>query len=228
MTWKNLKKESREKGVEGIKSFWKSDKSIEIKRRWSERMKKDNPSFKEEVIQKIREKAKERNKNPEFKEKFKKAMGTERIRKMRSTRIIEWHKNKTPEQEKSRREKIRKTSIEQWERGNNGYHPNKILASHNHRTWIEKLMKERLEREQISFEEQKRVGRYVPDFMIGNLIVECDGEQWHTDKTQEYDRKREDYIREKGYNIVRFKGVQIVNNLDECITVIRDMLEGEK
>lgn len=55
--------------------------------------------------------------------------------------------------------------------------------------------------------------RYILDFVIdapsGVMVnVECDGEEWHTDKV--YDAARDDYVRSIGYGaVVRFTGTEI-------------------
>lgn len=96
-------------------------------------------------------------------------------------------------------------------------HPNRILASRNRRTFIEKVMKQELEKNNIQFEEQKRIGRRYADFCINDLIVECDGERFH-DKIE--DRKRDLELQLQGYRILHFKANDITYNTQKCIDIL--------
>jgi very-short-patch-repair endonuclease len=63
------------------------------------------------------------------------------------------------------------------------------------------------------YEAQKRIGRYAVDFYLPDrdLIVECDGEYWHRDKTR--DDLRDANLRESGYHhIVHIPGKAIVKD----------------
>lgn len=53
-------------------------------------------------------------------------------------------------------------------------------------------------------ERQKTVGKYKVDLCINDsLIVECD--EWgHADRNQEYENCREDFLKQRGYHVVRF------------------------
>lgn len=57
----------------------------------------------------------------------------------------------------------------------------------------------------IDYEAQKAIGPYIVDIFFPkiNLIVECDGDYWHTlPGAQEKDRRRDTYFRSKGYTVV--------------------------
>ena len=56
-----------------------------------------------------------------------------------------------------------------------------------------------------------------PDFLIGKLCSECDGERWHKDKD---DTKRDRELIAAGYEILHFKGKMINKNIqkvERCI-----------
>jgi very-short-patch-repair endonuclease len=97
----------------------------------------------------------------------------------------------TEERRKSKSEEKKKLYREHPEA-----HPNRKLANNKTKmSYPEKLVYEKLEDLQISFEHQKKIGkRYVDFYLIAtNTIVEVDGERWHQDA--EKDRLRDEEIR---------------------------------
>lgn len=79
-------------------------------------------------------------------------------------------------------------------------------------TTIEQAVQNELDRRDIAYSKQVRVGRYFVDFMVSSLslVIECDGCYWHaceqcgfTDEKgkREYDRVRSAHIESKGYTV---------------------------
>jgi very-short-patch-repair endonuclease len=94
-----------------------------------------------------------------------------------------------------------------------------------HRTDIEIIMAEALEREGIEAVEQFPIrGRfgYVLDFAIPEkkIDIECDGEHFHKEGNSR-DRKRNWVLRNRGWKILRFTGTQIKEDINSCITKIK-------
>lgn len=60
---------------------------------------------------------------------------------------------------------------------------------------------------------QKQIGKYRVDFLLpeANLIIECDGEQFHQDKHRDWQRDK--WLYEEGYTVLRFSGKQIYQEL---------------
>ena len=56
------------------------------------------------------------------------------------------------------------------------------------------------------FRRQVAIGNYIADFCVQGckLIVEVDGEQHSTDAARLYDAKRDQFLREAGYRVLRF------------------------
>lgn len=54
------------------------------------------------------------------------------------------------------------------------------------------------------------------------LVVELDGSQ-HLEQ-QEYDAERTEFLKSKGYRVLRFWNNDVMNNLDKVLTVIWDAL----
>ena len=94
-----------------------------------------------------------------------------------------------------------------------------------HKTDIEEIMQEALEKEGIKVVPQYPIrGRfgYILDFAIPDLKIdiEVDGENWHPEGNSR-DRKRNWFLRSKGWTILRFKGEEIKNNIQQCVDKIK-------
>jgi very-short-patch-repair endonuclease len=82
-------------------------------------------------------------------------------------------------------------------------HPNRKLANNRNKiSYPERVAYNWMTSNDISFEHHKRIGQYFPDFVIGNLIIEIDGEYWHNEET---DRKKDIFFNESGYEVIRIK-----------------------
>jgi len=80
-------------------------------------------------------------------------------------------------------------------------HPNRKLAGNRSKiSYPERVAYDWLSKNNVEFEHQKKVGRYYPDFVIGNMIVEIDGQYWHN---EEKDKKRDSFLQQNGYTVVR-------------------------
>ena len=142
----------------------------------------------------------------------------------RREKISKAHLGKTKHTEESK-EKLRQAAKAQWARGNKGYHPNKAVAGNrNRRTYIENIMADNLDKNNIKYKEQQRIGKYFPDFIIKNIIVECDGEHWHN---KEYDEIRDSFLITQGYKVLRFTSKEIKSNINKCINKIKNTIKDD-
>ncbi len=68
----------------------------------------------------------------------------------------------------------------------------------------------------LEFRRQYPIGDYIVDFICRkkNLIVELDGGQHNTPEAIEYDKIRTDFLKSKGYLVLRFWNFEIDNNID--------------
>lgn len=65
---------------------------------------------------------------------------------------------------------------------------------------------------------QKTIGIYKVDFLYGTLIIEIDGHEYHKTKEQrEHDYKRERYLMNKCYNVIRFMGIEVFLDPKRCV-----------
>ena len=86
----------------------------------------------------------------------------------------------------------------------------------------------RLRRRQVSghhFRRQHRIGPYFVDFACrrSKLAIELDGSQH--DGRQRYDRRRDEYIRGKGYQVIRVGNEEVFTNIDGVLEAIALALE---
>lgn len=98
-------------------------------------------------------------------------------------------------------------------------HPNRKLA--NNRTKMsfpEKVLYDYLKSKKIKFKHNEYIKPYWPDFLIGKLIIEVDGQRWHD---KEYDKKRDEFLISKGYIVERFSAKDIIKDVSIVDTVIR-------
>jgi very-short-patch-repair endonuclease len=86
-------------------------------------------------------------------------------------------------------------------------------------TEAERLLWSRIRKKQIkgfSVYRQRIIGNYIVDFYCprAKLIIEIDGGQHYTDKGIEEDKKRDEYMRDLGFKVLRFSSREIIKNLD--------------
>ncbi|HBH19471.1 MAG TPA: hypothetical protein DEB30_01545 [Candidatus Peribacter riflensis] len=78
----------------------------------------------------------------------------------------------------------------------------------------------------LKFRRQVPVGPFVVDFLcLGKrLIIEVDGDSHFQPGIQQKDRKREDFLREQGFTVLRFKNGFVVEDCDLVLTNIGEKL----
>ena len=79
----------------------------------------------------------------------------------------------------------------------------------------------------VHFRNQHAIGNYIVDFCAPRrkLIIELDGSQ-HLEQ-EEYDDERTEFLKSKGYKVLRFWNNDVMNNVDSVLTVIWDTLQKE-
>jgi len=77
------------------------------------------------------------------------------------------------------------------------------------------------------FVRQSPAGAYIADFMCrdSKLIIEADGATHSTEAERGADRTRTAYLEAEGYRVLRFQNDEILNGMDEVLTIIRSALE---
>ena len=101
-----------------------------------------------------------------------------------------------------------------------------------HRTDIEILMANALEDNNIEAVEQWPIRSkhgYILDFGIPELKIniEVDGEIWHK-KGNSHDRKRNWFLRGKGWSILRFRGNEIKEDVYKCVDKVQTIINERR
>ena len=101
-----------------------------------------------------------------------------------------------------------------------------------HKTDIEVIMEEALEKEKIEVVEQYPIRTkhgYMLDFAIPELKIdiEADGEHYHKIGNSR-DNKRNWVLKNKGWTILRFRGKEIRTDIQSCIARIKDTITRRK
>ena len=83
-------------------------------------------------------------------------------------------------------------------------------------TSIEKKVYDELKRRGFLFEKQKLInGKFLVDAYIPrlNLIIECDGNYWHSlDKVKKKDKAENAYLKTCGFNLLRLSESEVKDN----------------
>lgn len=92
-------------------------------------------------------------------------------------------------------------------------------------TRIERMMADALDRAGIRYSTQYQIGHYVCDFVVGMLVIECDGTYWHgLPKMIARDARKDIALRNHGYTVLRFSETEIHQDVDQCVRHIREYL----
>lgn len=94
-------------------------------------------------------------------------------------------------------------------------------------TEAEKVLWAKLREKQLNglkFRRQYGIGRYIVDFYCPELrlAIELDGESHYKEGAQEYDQKREGYIRSFDVHFLRFTNNQVYSSLDDVLRKIEN------
>jgi very-short-patch-repair endonuclease len=75
----------------------------------------------------------------------------------------------------------------------------------------------------VKFRRQHSIGGYIADFYCQKtkLIIELDGGIHNTVESKEYDKIRDKYFIELGYKVLRFKNIEVENNLGNVLSAIQ-------
>lgn len=96
-------------------------------------------------------------------------------------------------------------------------------------TPIEKIFKNELERQNILFRPQVRIGIFFADFLVEQngkkIVVECDGKDFHNPQK---DQKRDEILLQKGFETLRFSGSEIFHNVEKCVLEVKNYLFNKK
>jgi very-short-patch-repair endonuclease len=74
----------------------------------------------------------------------------------------------------------------------------------------------------LPFYRQKPIGNYVVDFYCpaAKLVIEVDGGQHFEAQNAEYDRRRDEFLKSQGLNVIRFTNLDVLKNIDGVVQTI--------
>lgn len=79
------------------------------------------------------------------------------------------------------------------------------------------------------FRRQQGVGQYIVDFYCAEhtLVIELDGDSHYTAEAIAYDAQRTRFLTTKGFKVIRFTNLEIMQNKEGVLSVIMGYLEQE-
>jgi len=79
----------------------------------------------------------------------------------------------------------------------------------------------------VRFRRQVPVGPYIVDFLSrkAKLIVELDGSQHYEKKSLIYDARRDDYLKDRGFMVLRFSDREFLNNTQTLKQIIYEQIK---
>ena len=90
-------------------------------------------------------------------------------------------------------------------------------------SFVEERVTEDLEKLNIEYERQYPIGKFSADFYFPKTktVLEIDGADYHFANNEQFerDRKRDDFMVEKGYTVVRVTGKYVMKNPHSVIAV---------
>ena len=90
-------------------------------------------------------------------------------------------------------------------------------------TRIEKRMRLELERRGIKHRQEVAIDRYVADFVVNDIVIECDGNYWHRkEETKIKDQAKDVMLSLYGYRVMRFSESELkgMRGLKRCVDKI--------
>lgn len=100
----------------------------------------------------------------------------------------------------------------------------------NNPTFAEKILWSMLRSKQLGydFHRQKPIGQYIADFYCHELklVIEVDGITHTEPEVQENDKRKENYFREIGLNILRFNDEEVVGGRVIVEKQIKDYIKS--
>ena len=113
-----------------------------------------------------------------------------------------------------------------------GIYNEKILESRRRdlrvkQTEAEKILWQKLRNRQINgfkFFRQCSIGKYIADFYCSELrlVIELDGSQHYEENSLEYDKIREEFMKNLDIKTIRFNNLDVFKNLDEVMERVYD------
>jgi very-short-patch-repair endonuclease len=68
----------------------------------------------------------------------------------------------------------------------------------------------------FQFYRQRIIGSYIVDFFCpkAKLVIEVDGSQHYESEALEADRKRDKYMKTRGFKVLRYNDIEVLKNIE--------------
>lgn len=132
----------------------------------------------------------------------------------RSGRFIARQGLRSVQDKTNERSRQRDLSVNPWSA------TGKKNPSNQKATNIENLLRYALLRKGVNYIEQASIGPWSVDFLLPDYMVcvEADGEFWHSSTSAIMkDRRKDAWLRSKGYLVFHFDGKEIIQDPDFCV-----------
>lgn len=215
-----------------IRATMRTDEFRERKSQEVAKYVEDHPEFREH----LKRKAKERSDNEEFRNKMREVnLGShhapETVAKRTDTIRKKWD---DPEFRKRQLERLRSPESRAYA-SMGGKKAMGKMTEEERRAWslsgtlacqqmkgatsIERKSWAALDELGVTYETGQMLDRCLPDVLIRpNIVIECDGTYWHSrPENKDHDRKRDRFLRSKGYVVVRVSEEEI--NMDPLVAM---------
>jgi adenine-specific DNA-methyltransferase len=82
----------------------------------------------------------------------------------------------------------------------------------------------------FAFRRQHPIGPYIADFacLTAQLVIELDGGGHCEPAAMDYDKERDDYLRARGFRVVRISNREVLVNLDGVLREIERRLKEKE
>lgn len=102
----------------------------------------------------------------------------------------------------------------------------------SNQTPAEELLWQYLRRKQIfniRFSRQTPIGSYIVDFYAkeAKLVIEIDGSQHYEKIHQQYDQKRDKYLKGLGLDVLRFNNLEVLEATETVLHIIECKIQGK-
>ncbi len=80
----------------------------------------------------------------------------------------------------------------------------------------------------VKFRRQHSIGGYILDFYCieRKLVIELDGSVHDTTQAKEYDKIRDRFMADLGLTVIRFKNIEVEENIENVLRGIKAYLSG--
>jgi very-short-patch-repair endonuclease len=78
----------------------------------------------------------------------------------------------------------------------------------------------------LKFRRQEQIGDYIVDFVCYDrkLIIELDGGHHNQDETKEKDIKRQNWLIDEGFTVIRFWNSEVMRNINGVLQSIKEKI----